>query len=116
MIKEGLYEKNTIISILFFGFIGSMFAFDGYIEITNATGFDVYYIYVSHEYDDEWGDDLLEDEILLSDGDTFTVYLEEYDTSYFDIRLEDEEGDTYTIYDVDVSVDDLYVTLDDLDY
>ena len=33
----------------------------------------------------------------------------------FDIRLKDEDGDTYTFWKVDVSRQDITVTLDDLD-
>ncbi|MCG8454590.1 MAG: hypothetical protein MI717_15565 [Spirochaetales bacterium] len=89
--------------------------FEGYVDITNETGFTLYFIQVSHKNTDSWGDDLLGDAIL-ENGKTLTVNLVDYPNSRFDIRLEDEDGDTYTFWDVDVSSSDLYVTLDQLDY
>jgi len=93
---------------------GALFAFDGYVDITNDTGYDIYFIYVSHSDDDSWGDDMLGDDILES-GDTYRVYLSGQPSSIFDILIEDEDGDTYTFFDVDVEYDDIVVTLDDLD-
>jgi hypothetical protein len=92
----------------------ALFAFDGYVDITNETGFTIYYVYVSHESDEFWGDDMLGDDYLES-GDTYRVYLSGHSTSIFDIMLEDEDGDTYTFETVDVEQDDVLVTLDDLD-
>jgi hypothetical protein len=85
-----------------------------YILITNQTGFDIFFLYISHESSDDWEEDVLDDEVL-SDGETAKVDIQGYSTSIFDIRLEDEDGDTYTLWDVDVETTDLIVTLDDLD-
>lgn len=95
--------------------VSGLFAFDGYVDITNDTGFTIYYIQVSHESDEYWGDDMLGDDYLM-DGDTYRVYLSGHQSSIFDIRVEDEDGDTYTFIAVDVEENDIVVTLDNLDY
>ncbi|SDW07340.1 hypothetical protein [Marinobacter mobilis] len=88
--------------------------FDGYVEVTNNTGYDIYYLYVSNEERDDWGEDVLGDDIL-TDGETVRVTVRDEASSVFDIRAEDEDGDTYTIWDLDISRRDLELTLDDLD-
>jgi hypothetical protein len=71
------------------------------IRITNNTGYDVYYIYISPSDTDEWGDDFLGDDILL-EGHSTNIQLDyplsSVDT--YDICLEDEDGDTYFKYEV----------------
>jgi hypothetical protein len=51
----------------------------------------------------------------LPDGKTQRVNLNGYKSPMFDIRLVDEDGDQYTFWNVDVSEEDITVTLDDLD-
>jgi len=104
----------TILLLLLLLGSAALIAEDYYVEVKNSTGFDIFFLYVSPEYSDEWEEDVLEDDIL-ADGDTITVYLYDYSTSIFDIQAEDEDGDTYTIFGVDVAYDDLEITLDDLD-
>lgn len=88
--------------------------FSGYVEVTNSTGYDIWYLYVSHSDSDSWGDDVLGSEILYS-GESFRVDLDDYPSSVFDIRAEDEDEDTYTFYSIDVAAQDLTITLSDLD-
>jgi len=91
-----------------------LFAFDGYVDITNDTGYTIFYVYVSNENDDYWGDDMLGDDYLY-DGDTTRVYLSGHKSSIFDIMVEDEEGDTYSFYAIDVEENDIVVSLANLD-
>ena len=88
--------------------------YDYYVEFTNNTGYTIYYLYVSHEDDKNWGSDLLGNDVV-PDGDQSTVYLCNYSSPTFDIKVEDEDGDTYTFYGIDVSSQDLTVNLSDLD-
>lgn len=88
--------------------------FSGYISITNDTGYDIYYLYVSHDDADNWGEDVLGED-TLSDGDNFRVDLHDHPSSLFDVRAKDEDDDTYTFYRIDVATQDLTITLDDLD-
>ncbi len=92
----------------------AVFAFDGYIEVTNDTGFDIYFLYISHEDSDSWEEDVLGNDILEY-GETVRVDVTGYPSSIFDVRAEDEDGDTYTIWGVDIALYDLVITLDDLD-
>ena len=52
---------------------------------------------------------------VLNPGKSLRVDLHNYNSSIFDVRLEDEDGDSYTFWDVDVEKYNLVVTLDDLD-
>jgi hypothetical protein len=74
------------------------------VRITNNTGYDVYYIYISPSDNDEWGEDFLEDDILL-DGHSVNIQLD-YPLSMadtYDFCLEDEDGDTYFKYEVEIA-------------
>ena len=101
-----------ILSLLLLPVLAS--AFDGYIDIKNETGYDVYYVYVSPGNSDSWEEDVLGDDILV-DGEEVRITLEGYKSSIFDVRLVDEDEDTYTFYGIDVALEDLTVTLDDMD-
>ncbi len=88
--------------------------FSGYVEVTNNTGYSIYYLYVSHT-DEGWGEDVLGDGNTLSDGESIRVDLDDYPSGVFDVKAEDEDGDTYTFWDVNVEFDDVDITLADLD-
>ncbi len=90
------------------------FAADYYVDITNKTGYTIYYIYVSPDKSDSWEEDVLGSEVLMDD-DTRRINLKGYKSPIFDIKLVDEDGDSYTFWDVDVSVKDITATLSDMD-
>jgi hypothetical protein len=87
------------------------------ITIVNNTGFTVYYIYISQTATDDWEEDVLDDDVLM-DGDYINVTLA-YPltvTNRYDIKLEDEDGDTYTRWDVLITPNARIVfTIKDLD-
>jgi hypothetical protein len=88
---------------------------DAPITIFNDTGgYDIYYIYCNPSSYSEWGDDRLGSEILDS-GYEFTFWVEGGD--YYDIQCQDEDGDTYTFWEMWVGSDGLYLPVDlgDLD-
>lgn len=89
-------------------------AADFYVEITNRTGYTIFYIYVSPDSSDDWEEDVLGKEVL-TDGAARRIDLKGYKSPIFDIRLVDEDGDSYTFWDVDVSKQDITATLSDLD-
>lgn len=101
--------------------LGMAAAADQEIEIVNDTGFTIWYLYISPVTSEDWEEDVLGDDILDT-GSSVTVTLEGYDTSVFDIMMEDDEGDTYYKWDYDVSedpsvvftLDDIYVAEEDL--
>ena len=92
----------------------SAFAADYYVDITNKTGFTIFYMYVSPAKSKSWEEDVLGDNVLMNNA-TRRVNLRGYSSPIFDIRLVDEDGDSYTFWKVDVSKTDITVTLDDID-
>ncbi len=90
----------------------SLVASAGTIEITNDTGsWDIYYAYISPSTSDEWGDDWLGSEIM-SVGEVWEFPVT---NGTWDIKLVDEDGDEYILYNVQVAGTWRWsVTLDDL--
>jgi len=88
---------------------------DAPVTIYNDTGgYDIWYIYANPSSYTEWGEDRLGSEILYS-GNEYTFWVEGGD--YYDIQCEDEDGDTYTFWEMWVGDDGLYLPVDlgDLD-
>jgi hypothetical protein len=92
----------------------STLAFNGYVEVTNDTGYTIYYLYVSNTSSGDWEEDVLGSDIL-SDGETIRVDVKRADSEYFDIRAVDSDDDSYTLWNVDISTRDVTFTLGDLD-
>ncbi|NOQ23078.1 MAG: hypothetical protein GQ565_10590 [Candidatus Aegiribacteria sp.] len=85
------------------------------VTIYNDTGgYDIHYIHANPSDYSDWGDDRLGSEILYS-GDEYTFWVEGGD--YYDIQCEDEDGDTYTFWEMWIGSDGLYLPVDmgDLD-
>ena len=106
--------KMFVAAALVVGLSNIAVAADYYVDITNETGYTIMYMYVSPAKSDSWEEDVLGDDVLRT-GSTQRVNLTGYKSPIFDIRLVDEDGDKYTCWNVDVSTDDIVVTLDDLD-
>ncbi|MEN8208992.1 MAG: hypothetical protein ABFR50_07050 [Candidatus Fermentibacteria bacterium] len=88
---------------------------DGIAPVTianNLGGWDIYYVYVDAS-DGPWGEDRLGSEILTGSSE-ITVWV---DPGVYDIKVEDVDGDTYTLWGIDVNENgfDWAVTLDDMD-
>ncbi|WP_049723916.1 hypothetical protein [Gilvimarinus polysaccharolyticus] len=84
-----------------------------YVKVTNNTGNDIYHLYVSSVGSVEWEEDVLDVDVF--NGETVTVSLKGYSNPKFDVQAEDEDGDTYTIENINVKKYDLILTLDDID-
>ena len=82
-------------------------------SVTNKTGYEGMYLYVSPASSNDWGYDHLGDE-FLADGETWTVDVRGR-TPMFDVQLVDVDGDSYTLWDVDVTTGGLVIRFDDLD-
>lgn len=83
------------------------------VTIYNGLGdWTIWYVYCDRTTD-PWGDDRLGSE-LLSPGDEFTFYVA---PGEYDIQVEDEDGDTYSLWGVSIDENGYYweVTLSDLD-
>lgn len=89
-------------------------AADYYVDISNRTGYTIMYMYVSPATTSSWEEDVLGSQVL-PDGETRRVNLRGYQSPVFDIKLVDTDGDSYTFWRVDVSRQDITVTLNDLD-
>jgi len=88
------------------------------INIVNNTGYTVYYVYISPSSSDRWGEDRLRSDQVLNNGDSVQVRLEEplRVVNKYDIRLKDEDGDTYSKYNVTVTANGRIVfTMSDFD-
>ena len=85
-----------------------------YVDVTNQTGYTIMYLYVSPTSSSSWGEDLLGNSVL-SNGSTHRVNLNGHSSPMFDIKATDEDGDTYTFQNVDVSRRDITITLGDID-
>jgi len=99
---------------LLVGVNATALAADYYVDITNRTGYTIMYMYVSPAKSDSWEEDVLGKDVLPT-GETRRVNLRNYRSPIFDIRLVDSDGDKYTFWNIDVSKEDITVTLDDLD-
>lgn len=110
------FTRNTLASmmLILLGLASVQAQQNYYVDVTNRTGFTIMYMYVSPGNARTWEEDVLGREVLRS-GNTKRVNLYGYRSPIFDIRLVDEDGDTYTFWNVDVSRRDLVVTLADLD-
>ena len=107
--------RNVILGTVILGlFSSASFAFDGYVDVTNDTGYTIYYLYVSNEHSDEWEEDVLGTDVLSS-GETVRVRINDAASEYFDIKAEDSDGETYTRWRVNVATQDVTFTLADLD-
>jgi hypothetical protein len=105
LIKEVIMKKALILGLfLLAGFFSASAQNLPSIRITNNTGYTVYYIYISPSDSEEWGEDFLGDDFLL-DGHSVNLQLD-YSLSRvntYDICLEDEDGDTYSQYKVEIT-------------
>ncbi|MEE8440524.1 MAG: hypothetical protein V3S41_02290 [Spirochaetia bacterium] len=88
------------------------------VYLTNVTGYDMWYIFLSPGDSSMWGVDMLDDETILFDGDTLSllVPVSREDTRY-DFQGIDEDEDVYEFwvelsnrrdsYDIDIELSDL---------
>lgn len=63
--------------------------------VTNASGYIFNELYVSATAADAWGNDHLGSTSVLKNNGSFEITLEKYDFDNFDIKVVDEDGDTY---------------------
>jgi hypothetical protein len=70
------------------------------LEITNESGVEVWYVYLSPSEADQWGEDWLGDEAIIRDGETYTI--EGIPEGTYDVRAEDENEEVIEVwYDQD---------------
>jgi len=96
-------KKIWFLLLIFAVIVLQLPAFDGYVDITNETGFPVYYVFISPHDTDSWGRDLLGNDAVIEDEGNQRFELTDQPTSVFDIKLEDVDGDIYILESVDLS-------------
>lgn len=70
--------------------------------LLNQSGATITYIYVSANYDDSWGPDLLGNDVLYA-GQAFQVQINGFgDHCWFDVLVEDENGGSWVYDEVDL--------------
>ncbi|AKS41071.1 hypothetical protein [Wenzhouxiangella marina] len=110
-----MFTRTALLSLFLLVLSASVQAQQNYyVDVTNNTGYTIMYMYVSPADARTWEEDVLGADVLPT-GQTGRVNLNGYHSPIFDIRLVDEDGDTYTFWQVDVSTSDLVVTLANMD-
>ncbi len=85
-----------------------------YLEVRNETGFVISALYISSTNSEDWGENRLNSE-PLNDKAEVQISLVTLPDTLVDIRARDSEGDTYTLYAVDVARTDVTLKLTDID-
>ncbi|ULQ59166.1 hypothetical protein K7I13_11765 [Brucepastera parasyntrophica] len=96
-------KKMTVIVAVMFLCFGSVFALDLDFTLINGTGVDIYEVYVSPVESDDWGDDILEDDILFDEEDMLITFGDQHTSRYWDILCIDEDYDEYYLEEIDLT-------------
>lgn len=83
-------------------------------EITNSTGFVLSALYIDDTESEQWDDNILDGNPLLN-GESIIIPLVTLNGTIINIRAKDEEGDTYTIYGVNIENEDVTIFLTNID-
>lgn len=69
------------------------------VNLTNTTGYDMWYIFFSPGDSSMWGVDMLDDETILYDGETLSLYVPvSSSTTRYDFHSVDEDRDGYEFW------------------
>jgi len=63
-------------------------------KLENRTGINIHSIYIASHDSDEWGDDLMEDDILRDGEDIDIEFHPKAGAKLWDLRIEDKEGNS----------------------
>jgi len=89
------------------------------LEISNTTGFELFYLFISPSDSEMYGIDFMDSETTLADGDSIRVLFFNSDTDIeYDVQGIDEDNDSYSFsLSLDPELDDqiVEITFDDLD-
>ena len=106
------FKVLLIVSMLLFAF-SFIFAGDQDFTLVNETGVDIYGVYVSPSGNDEWGDDIMEEDVLEDGQSVEITFTTEESAQYWDLMVEDYEGNTITWTDIDLlTISKLILSLD----
>jgi len=82
------------------------------VKIINQSKWEIHHIFLSSTEDESWGEDQLEDEILVK-GDAITIT--NIPCDLYDVKVVDEDGDECIIEEVDLCGDSSYWKITDKD-
>ncbi len=69
----------------------------------NTTGVEIHAVYIGSSDDDEWGDNLLDEGELIEDGGDIEIeFAPGEDQDAWDLRVEDEEGNSLNFMEVEL--------------
>ena len=80
------------------------------VKVINQSKWEIHHIYLSSSDDSEWGEDQLDEDILVK-GDSLT--LTNIPCDLYDIKVVDEDGDECVIEQVDLCGDNSYWKITD---
>jgi hypothetical protein len=109
-----LFARTFLLSIALMMCASVASAADYYVDINNRTGYTILQVFVSPAKASDWEEDVLGREVL-ADNDSRRITLSGYNSSVFDIKLVDTDGDTYTFWNVDVARQDITARSSDMD-
>jgi len=72
-------------------------------RLENRTGINIYSIYMSSYDSDDWGEDLMKDDILRDGEDLDIEFHPKAGARLWDLRIEDKEGDSIEWEEIDPS-------------
>jgi len=92
-----------------------LYAEQGEVIVLNRTGYDIYYLYISPESSDSWGDDLLGESEILFDGSHTSVFVPGLGKfCVFDLKAVDLDDDSYAKWGLDLCTGGkIVITMDD---
>ncbi|GHU33294.1 hypothetical protein FACS1894172_11510 [Spirochaetia bacterium] len=106
-------KRFFLAALLFGAMVFSVAAAGPVVTVVNNTGYTIYYLFFSESADEMWGEDVLDEEVLV-DGDSFQITLPSAGT--WDFGAEDEDGDSYAQYNQNIKRNTtITFTLDDLE-
>ena len=111
-------KKFLFIALLCFISVIVFAEADGTVLIKNETGYTLNYIYFSPSDYDDWGDDFLNGRILEDGSEVEIKLAREIDEGklVYDLQAVDEDDDYYTIYETDISENNIVtITMDAYD-
>ncbi len=82
--------------------------------ITNETGFTIAALYISDINSEVWGKNLLDKNPLL-EGESLSIPLLKLESLTVRVKARDDEGDTYTVFDINAVSEDISITLNHID-
>jgi len=106
-----MFKKLSLAALLLFAVsIPAFAAKHATVKVINQSKWEIHHVYLSPTGDDNWGPDLLEDEILEK-GDSLTLTNISCDT--YDVKVVDEDGDECVIEEADLCGDNSYWKITD---